>query len=125
MLWMWCKGPSCCKLPQHAERQPQVSGDAKVNSIAGDLLATANNYSNGGIHSLEASQLHEQMNDHDYEWDEATICHLAIDLAMNILSPQAGSTTWNQGGLTGIEHRIEVNLWDTVNLHPLGHLASL
>lgn len=77
---------------------PKYLGDAKVNSIAGDLLATANNYSNGGIHSLEASQLHEQMNDHDYEWDEATICHLAIDLAMNILSPQAGSATWNWVG---------------------------
>lgn len=65
-------------------------GDAKVNAIAGDILASANNYRSGGTNSLDASQLHEQMNDYEVEWDEATVCHLAIDFAMNVLSPQAG-----------------------------------
>jgi hypothetical protein len=66
----------------------QFMGEARVAAVAGDILASANNYATGGIAALSDWTLHEQMEDPDGIGEAHDICHVAIDWATSVLSPK-------------------------------------
>ena len=57
-----------------------------MNAVAADIMACVSNYERGGIEALPAPALHEQMDDPDCEMSAAEVCHIAINLASDMIS---------------------------------------
>ena len=81
---------SCPKI--NNQNAPGYLGTARVNAVAGDVLASANAINYGGTKEISDWELHEQMEDGEGEHDATTIAHIAIGWATNILSPQTGNS---------------------------------
>jgi hypothetical protein len=57
-----------------------------MNAVAADIMSCVANYGRGGIDALPAPALHEQMNDPDWEMSADEICHIAINVASDMIS---------------------------------------